>query len=93
MAYSTGAFHESYKYAIRNELPITFVVEDQGLSTNTPTQKSWNIDSNNFYTEYSDIEPDEEFAFNKAVQIGQKLLYYKYEREYPHVGIGEWIYF
>ena len=93
MAYSGGAFHESYTYAIKNNLPITFVVEDQGLSTNTPTQKSWNQNDNNFYTEQSDLQPDGEFAIDKAVQIGPKLFYYKYERKYPHVGIGKWVYF
>ena len=93
MAYSGGAFHESYTYAIKNNLPITFVVEDQGLSTNTPTQKSWNQNDNNFYAEQSDLQPDGEFAIDKAVQIGQKLFYYKYERKYPHVGIGKWVYF
>lgn len=93
MAYSGGAFHESYKYAVNNDLPITFVIEDQGLSTNTPTQQSWNINNKSFYAEHSDIEPDESFAFNKAIKIGQKLFYYKYERKYPHVGIGKWVYF
>ena len=41
MAAETGIFHECAKYAARNNLPITFVVEDNGLSTNTPTQLSW----------------------------------------------------
>lgn len=41
MAAETGAFHECTKYARRHNLPITFVVEDNGLSTNTPTQIVW----------------------------------------------------
>lgn len=41
MAAETGAFHECTKYATRHDLPITFVVEDNGLSTNTPTQVVW----------------------------------------------------
>jgi len=41
MAAETGIFHECTKYAKRNNLPITFVVEDNGLSVNTPTQKVW----------------------------------------------------
>ncbi len=47
MAMETGTFHECAKYAGRNELPIYFVVEDNGLSTNTPTQKAWG--SNEYY--------------------------------------------
>lgn len=41
MAESVGAFYENSKYAAKNALPITFVVEDNGLSTNTPTEEAW----------------------------------------------------
>lgn len=41
MTSELGIFHECTKYAKRNNLPITFIVEDNGLSTNTPTQKVW----------------------------------------------------
>ena len=41
MAAETGVFHECTKYATRHSLPITFVIEDNGLSTNTPTQEVW----------------------------------------------------
>lgn len=41
MAAESGAFHECTKYASRHELPITFVVEDNELSTETPTQLVW----------------------------------------------------
>lgn len=43
MAAETGVFEECIKYAQRNELPITFVVEDNGLSTNSPTQELWGL--------------------------------------------------
>ena len=38
--YETG-FYECYKYAKNFNLPIKFVVEDNNLSTNTPTIKAW----------------------------------------------------
>jgi TPP-dependent pyruvate/acetoin dehydrogenase alpha subunit len=41
MAATTGAFHEANTYASRQDLPITFVIEDNGLSTNTPTREVW----------------------------------------------------
>lgn len=41
MAAEMGIFYECVKYARRNDLPITFVVEDNGLSVDTPTQKCW----------------------------------------------------
>lgn len=44
MAAETGIFHECSKYAGRNDLPITFVIEDNGLSTNSPTQEVWGLE-------------------------------------------------
>ncbi len=41
MCASTGAFQDAYKYARRNALSVTFVIEDNWLSTNTPTAKAW----------------------------------------------------
>ena len=41
MCASTGAFHDAYQYVRRQGLPVQFVIEDNGLSTNSPTQKVW----------------------------------------------------
>ena len=41
MAATTGGFHEAERFARRNALPITFVIEDNGLSTNSPTVECW----------------------------------------------------
>lgn len=41
MAAEGGVFHEALNYAERNDLPITFVIEDNGFSTNTPTLEAW----------------------------------------------------
>ena len=41
MTFETGIFHECYKYSKNHNLPIKFVVEDNGLSTNTPTNETW----------------------------------------------------
>ena len=41
MAFETGGFYEMHKYAVRYDLPIIFVVEDNGVSTNTPTEETW----------------------------------------------------
>ena len=35
MTFETGIFYECYKYVNNYNLPIKFVVEDNGLSTNT----------------------------------------------------------
>jgi pyruvate dehydrogenase E1 component alpha subunit len=41
MCASTGAFHDAVQYADGHDLPITFIVEDNGLATNTPTRGTW----------------------------------------------------
>ena len=41
MSMETGAFHEAYKYCAGHGLPITWVVEDNGKSVETPTKKVW----------------------------------------------------
>ena len=41
MTYETGVFHECHKYAIQYNLNINFIVEDNDMSTNTPTSKIW----------------------------------------------------
>lgn len=41
MAASCGMFHDCVQYAQGHDLPITFVVEDNGHSTNTPTAETW----------------------------------------------------
>lgn len=41
MAAETGTFHECQRYAANHHLPITFVVEDNGVSVCTPTRDAW----------------------------------------------------
>ncbi len=41
MTYETGVFHECYKYSKNFNLPLKFIVEDNNLSTNTPTKNAW----------------------------------------------------
>ena len=71
MTYETGIFHETFKYAENMKLPIKFIVEDNDLSTNTPTKKAW----------------------GKKSKISKKITYYKYKRNFPHHGTGNWILF
>lgn len=70
MSAEMGVVHESMKYAARHNLPIVWVVEDNELSVNTPTQEVWGK---------SEVEP--------------KVIRYKYQRIYPHQGVGEWVVF
>ena len=71
MTFETGIFHETYKYCKNFDLPIQFVVEDNNLSTNTPTDKAW----------------------GKKQPVPEDVIYYSYERGYPHHGSGAWVLF
>jgi len=46
MSFETGSFYEAHKYAQNFNLPLHFVVEDNGISTYTPTDKTWNVKRN-----------------------------------------------
>jgi len=41
MTAETGVFHECYKFSRRHNLPLEFVIEDNNMSTNTPTDETW----------------------------------------------------
>ena len=60
MAAQTGIFHECLEYARHPGCNITFVVEDNGLSVETPTERVWS---------------------------------YKYDRVWPHQGVGHFVIF
>jgi len=72
MTFETGIFYEAYKYAKNFQLPLQFVVEDNNLSTNTPTDETWG---------------------GVKREVPDDVIYYSYEREYPHHGTGNWVLF
>ena len=80
MSSETGSFHENVKYSVNHDLPITWVVEDNGKSVCTDTRKTWNTDNLSY----------EEFDL---LQSREKVIYYKYETKYPHAGAGKRIQF
>ena len=42
MSFESGIFYEVHKYARNFDLPLYFIVEDNGVSTYTPTDSTWN---------------------------------------------------
>ena len=44
MTSETGTFFENWKYAVNHDLPITYVIEDNGKSVCTDTKSVWNAD-------------------------------------------------
>jgi pyruvate dehydrogenase E1 component alpha subunit len=77
MSTETGAWTEAYKYAKAQNLPITFIVEDNELSVLTPTHEVWG---------------DEKWylpAQNRVWYKSPHLIYYRYKNtKYPHAGAG-----
>ena len=43
MTSETGTFYENHKYAVNHDLPITYIIENNGKSVCTDTLKVWNI--------------------------------------------------
>lgn len=77
MSAETGAWSEAYKYSVAQNLPITFVVEDNELSVLTPTKEVWG--ENKWYLPIAGLEYYE----------SPHLIYYKYKNDkYPHAGAG-----
>jgi TPP-dependent pyruvate/acetoin dehydrogenase alpha subunit len=76
MSAETGAWHEAYKYSVNHRLPITFVVEDNGLAVESPTDKIWGR-TVPYYAKDADWYQD------------TNLIYYRYKNtRYPHAGAG-----
>jgi TPP-dependent pyruvate/acetoin dehydrogenase alpha subunit len=61
MTSETGSFEECYKYVRNHDLPVKFIIEDNGKSVCTDTRKTWNtvrltreglINKNLYYYKY-----------------------------------------
>ena len=51
----TDKFNAVYKYSKNFGLNLNFIVEDNGLSTNTPTHIAWNKRKGFDYKKYHDV--------------------------------------
>lgn len=75
MAFYTGTVQETIRYSEVHDLPITFVVADNGLSVTTPTEKIWGNEiesickksSKCLYYKYVNVFPH--------AGIGEKVLF------------------
>ena len=55
MTAETGIFHEVYKYSKNFNLKLNFVIEDNLLSTNSPTHIVWNKKKYFDFKKYPDV--------------------------------------
>ncbi len=73
MAARTGIYYEFLQYCLGHNLPVRIVIEDNGLSTNTPTELVWGNSTE-----------------SRQSRMTQR---YRYQRKYPHVGVGQHVQF
>jgi TPP-dependent pyruvate/acetoin dehydrogenase alpha subunit len=84
MSSETGHWHEAFKFASNNELPITFVVEDNAKSVCTPTQDIWKRERPYYL----------QSKYMGGVYKQRNLYYYQYNNDkYPHAGAGQRVQF
>jgi deoxyxylulose-5-phosphate synthase len=72
-AFLNGIAQESIRYAQNFDLPIKFIVADNGLSVKTPTKEVWGLkdgELENIAKQYSNV------------------IYYKYTNTFGHSGTG-----
>ena len=79
MAYHMGLVSESIRYAKGHNLPVCFVVEDNGLSVGTPTKEVWGCE-------------DLPEGVIEEWELG-KVVLYRYQMLCDHVGAGVWVTF
>ena len=77
MSAETGIFHEAVKYAVNFDLPVKFIVCDNGISVMTNTREVWGANTPWF----------------KGSRYEEKIIYFKYTNGYPHSGLGRLIKF
>jgi pyruvate dehydrogenase E1 component alpha subunit len=91
MSAETGAFHEAYKYSKNKNLPITFIVESNGLSVTTPTDDIWGREIPYYIDDLVDFKTK---MLSDKIYKQHNLLYYQYKNtKYPHAGAGQRVQF
>lgn len=91
MTSMTGIASESIRYSLNHDLPITWVIGDNGKSVGTITDEVWGESCWDAVRRLFNIGP----TFNDVTYWDktQKLIYYKYKLTYPHSGTGTFISF
>ena len=86
MAVQSGIASESIRYSIAWDLPIIWVIEDNGVSVGTPTKETWGIESSKAMLGLSQSYKEEEVS-------NCQIWYYTYKSSYPHAGTGTFVEF
>lgn len=77
MTAETGIACECIKYAFSHDLPIRFIIEDNGKSVCSDTRETWGRD----------------FLWFDADDVADNVVHYRYSLGYPHAGAGRRVQF
>lgn len=78
MAASGGIFHDCLQYSIANKLSIKFIIENNFLSTDTPSNHAWGMNISDYVRTLRKYRHE----------YPNYVVYYTYKRIYPHYGIS-----
>ena len=84
MSFLTGIASESIRYSMNHDLPITWIIEDNGKSVGTITEETWKGSTQEWYHLYRNLG-------SKCKNF--KITYYQYSMNYPHSGTGVFVEF
>lgn len=91
MTAMTGIASESIRYSLNHDLPITWVIGDNGKSVGTITDEVWGESCWDCVRKLFGIGPT--FKEIEYWDKTDKLIYYKYRLNYPHSGVGKFVSF
>lgn len=92
MTAETGTFHEAIKYAVNFDLPVLFIVENNGLSVSTDTGSVWGLQPR-LVSAGLILPAVAEGKGPYAHKQKPKVFQYNYKLTRPHVGIGQYVEF
>lgn len=84
MSFLTGIASESIRYSLYHDLPITWVIEDNGVSVGTVTEEVWGGSTEEMFLMYKNLS---------AKCENFQIKYYRYSNSYPHSGTGVFVEF
>lgn len=83
MASSVGSFKDCWEYARNFDLPVSYIIEDNNLSTNSPTNIVWGMG----------YKPENDIRYLDVWNNGG-VYRYCYERLCAHINVlGKWVIF
>ena len=84
MSFHTGIINECIRYSIGHDLPITWVIEDNGKSVYRDTEATCGIKTYDLFNHLKQLK--QHYKCHSC-----EIIYYSYEKQYPHHGTGVFV--